>query len=150
MGFWHNCSLTEYCILRGDRMEREYSVFYGSRDVGKVHLIQQGLYEHILCRCKPEGMPLCRLEVFADEKRRDLGTLIPKDGCLILDTRIPAKHLAGRDLQFRISAKHDCQRNGTFTPIHPEEPFAYLSRLKNAFLEIRNGTLGIYIPEGNG
>ena len=36
---------------------------------------------------------------------------------------------------------------GKFVPVYPEEPFAYMSRLKGAFLEIRNGQMGINLPE---
>jgi hypothetical protein len=42
--------------------------------------------------------------------------------------------------------KHQ-KSEGKFIPIYPEEPFAYISRLQNAFLEIRNGQAGVVIGE---
>ena len=35
----------------------------------------------------------------------------------------------------------------TFVPIIPEEPFSYLSRLKNAFLVKQAGKIGIILPK---
>ena len=32
-----------------------------------------------------------------------------------------------------------------YVPVYPEEPFSYMSRLKDAYLERRNGQLGIVI-----
>ena len=36
---------------------------------------------------------------------------------------------------------------GTFVPISPEEPFAYISRLKDAYFERRYGQAGVVIPD---
>ena len=38
---------------------------------------------------------------------------------------------------------------GKFVPIFPEEPFAYLERLEDAYLEKRNGYLGVVIQESS-
>ena len=62
-----------------------------------------------------------------------------------MTTRIPIKRLGEGELQFRAVPRH-MEMQGQFIPVTPEEPFAYLSRLENAFMEIRSGKAGIVLP----
>ena len=36
---------------------------------------------------------------------------------------------------------------GKFVPVYPDEPFAYMSKLKDAYLEVREGQPGVVITE---
>ena len=58
-----------------------------------------------------------------------------------LDTRRPVKRLGEGVLSFRLVSKHDAPRTH-FAPISPEEPFAYLQRLKDAYLAEKDGQIG--------
>ena len=116
----------------------------GGCTVGKATVEQQGLYYKISCRCNLTGKGMYRLTVFCDEKQEDLGTLVPLDGVFGLEKRIPVKRLGEGNPEFLLRSK-DSVRREKFVPVYPEEPFTYMSRLKDAYLERRNGQLGIVI-----
>lgn len=86
------------------------------------------------------------LVVSSGEKREDLGTLIPYDGAFGLEKRIPVKRLGEGEPEFLLLPKHSCP-NGKFVPVYPEEPFSYMSRLKDAYLEIRGEQVGLCFRE---
>ncbi len=117
----------------------------GEDCIGEAEVIKQGLYLHISCRCRLSGAIICRVLVFSGDKQESLGTLIPEGDYFCLRTKIPAKRLSQSTLRFRAMP-----RRGTgpakFVPIYPEEPFAYIHRLKEAYLEIQNGQIGLRIP----
>ena len=127
-------------------MEGIYEVFLGTAPVGKVQLIRQGLYYKIQCRCRIEGDMVYRLYVVTGGSRENLGVVVPEGDGFILEKRIPAKRLGEGNMQFLLSTGAGVDR-GAFVPICPEEPFRYIDRLKNAFLETENGRVGIRIQE---
>ena len=118
----------------------------GSSSVGKATVQQQGLYYGISCRCCLEKQGMYRLIVYCNEKQEDLGTLVPMDGAFGLEKRIPVKRLGEGTPEFLLMSK-DRIRKEKYVPVYPEEPFSYMSRLKDAYLERRNGQLGIVIRE---
>lgn len=120
-------------------MEQELTL--GGKTVGKVQVLRQGLYDTFHCRCRLSGETPLRLIARCGERQEDLGVLVPMEGGFGLDTRRPAKRLGEGTVQFRLEAKHD-PAQPHFVPISPEEPFAYLQRLKDAYLETKNGQKG--------
>lgn len=120
-------------------MEQELT--FGDRPVGRVRVERQGLYYLFRCRCRLSGEAAFRLLVSCGEKREDLGILVPMEGGFGLDTRRPVKRLGEGTLSFRLASNHDAPKTH-FAPISPEEPFAYLQRLKDAYLAEKNGQLG--------
>ena len=121
-----------------------YEIKEGTNTVGKATVEQQGLYYKISCRCQLTGKGMHRLMVFCNEKQEDLGTLVPLDGAFGLEKRIPVKRLGDGKPEFLLMSKDSVQKE-RFIPVYPEEPFSYMSRLKDAYLERRNGQLGIVI-----
>ena len=105
---------------------------------------QQGLYYRFCCRCVLSGDVLCRLRVSCGGKQAELGVLVPMDGGFGLDRKIPVKNLGEGIPEFRLYTKQ-VSSEGTFIPIIPEEPFAYIARIKNAYLVNRNGQAGILL-----
>ena len=63
-----------------------------------------------------------------------------------LTKKLPVKKLGAGAFQFRALPKHQ-KSEGKFVPVYPEEPFAYITRLQNAFLEVRNGQVGVVIGD---
>lgn len=124
----------------------DYGVFFGEKQVGKAQVIKQGLYYHVICRCDLSGEVMHRLEVCCGEKRVNLGILIPMERGFGLDTRFPVSRVGEGALTFRLLPRHDCLDGRLFVPITPEEPFRYLARLKEAFLEIKEGKKGASLP----
>ncbi len=120
-------------------MEQELT--FGDRPVGRVRAERQGLYYLFRCRCRLSGEAAFRLLVSCGEKQEDLGILVPMEVGFGLDTRRPVKRLGEGTLSFRLVSNHDAPKTH-FAPISPEEPFAYLQRLKDAYLAEKSGQLG--------
>lgn len=123
-----------------------YEIMKGSSTVGQVTVERQGLYYHFVCRCGLMDKEIYRLMVSCNGNWENLGTLIPLDGFLKLEKRIPVKRLGAGTPEFFLTTK-DRVPKGKFVPVYPEEPFSYMSRLKNAYLERREGQLGLVIRE---
>ena len=114
--------------------------------MGKAQVLRQGLYYAFRCRCRlPEG-EVFRLCVTCGERKENLGVVIPMDGGFGLDTKIPVKRLGEGSMEFRLLSKRTSSE-GVFVPICPEEPFQYISRLKESFLIRKNGQLGIKVEK---
>lgn len=128
-------------------MDAYYPVYFGGEQVGKVQVIKQGLYNRFICRCRLAGDKVCRLYVRCGESLEKLGVLVPVDEGFGLDTRIPAKRFADAPMEFELRCAEEKKPEKTFVPIIPEEPFSYLSRLKNAFLVKQAGKIGIILPK---
>ena len=123
-----------------------FEIKQGASSIGHVTVERQGLYYRITCRCSLAGDVMHRLVVSCGEKREDLGTLVPFKGAFGLDKRIPVKKLGEGEPKFELLPKHSSP-NGKFCPVYPEEPFSYMSRLKDAYLETYNGQLGLMFRE---
>ncbi len=127
-------------------MEEQYEVDFAGRQAGKVQLLRQGLYVRIICRCTVPGDQVLRLYAVLGDKRENLGVVVPDGDGFLLDKKIPAKRLGEGKLKFMLSSGSG-QRPGKFVPICPEEPFFYIDRLKDAFLQSEHGKIGIRTEE---
>lgn len=125
-------------------MERQYSVLQNGQHCGKATVIRVGLYYQIRCRCILPTEDIFRLRAECGNSLVNLGVLVPTEDRFGLDTRIPVKQLGDGELTFSVLSKREPPA-GQFVPILAEEPFAYISRLKESFLEIRNGQPGIRV-----
>lgn len=125
-------------------MRLDYIVNFGKDPAGKVQVIRQGLYYCFHCRCQLTGAVMCRLEAVCGAHRENLGVLVPMDGGFGLDTQVPVKRFKGEEFSFQIIPRHH-RPEGIFVPISPEEPFAYIARLKDGFLEVKNGQAGVVL-----
>lgn len=127
-------------------LTENYDVLLGDKPVGKAYVERKGLYYRIRCRCGLSGEVIYKVLVSCGGEQENLGILVPVGEEFGLDTRIPVKRLGEGSLSFRAMPRHSGLR-GKFVPISPEEPFRYIARLKDAFLETRNGQIGIVIKE---
>lgn len=128
-------------------MRRDYSVYLGNTEIGRVQVQREGLYYRFFCRCKLNTQAITRLWVSCGEKRESLGVLVPVDDGFGLEVRIPVSRLGEGDMQFAVDSKQTIPSGSKFYPIYPEEPFAYLTKLKDAFLIYQDGKKGILIRE---
>lgn len=130
----------------GDFLEHTYAVTLYGKQTGSVSVRKQGLYYHFSCTCALTGGIIYRLMASCGTVRENLGILVPKEESFILDTKLPAKKLGEGELSFYLVPKRE-EPSGIFIPIYPEEPFAYISRLKNSFLVMQNKQAGICIKQ---
>ena len=127
-------------------MEGIYPVFFGQAQAGKVEVRKQGLYYRFFCRCSMSGDVVCCLVVSCGGKQESIGVLVPGEEGFGLEKSVPCKRFGVGEPEFQLVPRHEAS-GGTFVPICPEEPFAYISRLKNAYFERRYGQAGVVIPD---
>ncbi len=125
-------------------MVGRFDVKIGDVPVGTVSVEKQGLYYYFSCRCRLSGRGMHRLVVSCGGTKADLGICVPLEGVFGLDKRLPCKRFSPGKPEFALIPRGN---QGKFVPVYPEEPFAYMSKLKDAFLEIRDGQAGIVITE---
>ena len=109
-------------------MEGIYPVGFGQARVGKVEVRKQGLYYRFFCRCQISGDVVCRLVVSCGGKQENLGVVVPLEEGFGLEKTVPCKRLGEGEPEFQLVPRRE-RSMGTFVPISPEEPFAYISRL---------------------
>ncbi len=126
-------------------MEGIHDIYLGEQQVGSAEVTREGLYYRFRCSCSLEGNSVCRVNVCG----QTLGVLIPRGELFCLETKLPAKRFANKIPIFSVQPNRPVLE-GRFIPISPEEPFAYISRLKNAHLARQDGQLGIVIKKEAG
>ena len=127
-------------------MEGTYDVMLGTQKMGTVTVRGQGLYWQFSCRCPLSGEVMYHLTVQVGNSCEDLGILTPLDGQFGINTKLAMKRLEQGSPVFTLHAKRRGQ-SGLFVPVRPEEPFAYLHRLQEAYLFMQNQQMGILLPE---
>ena len=125
-------------------MEGNYDIFMGGQAVGIARVSREGLYYRFFCSCQLTGEIVYRITVTIGKQEENLGIPVPKEGIFYLNSRVPAKRFEKGNPIFRILPKHE-PVSGRFVPIFPDEPFAYLSRLKDAYLEVKNNQIGVVL-----
>ena len=127
-------------------MEGTYAIEQGGQKIGQAQVTKQGLYYHFTCHCQLSGEVICRLTAVCGDKTENLGVPVPEKGEFVLRKKVAVSHLGEGPLHIRAIPKH-AELTERFIPLCPEEPFRYLTRLKNAYLERRGTQLGIVIKE---
>ncbi len=117
-------------------------ILLGGQTIGQAQVTREGMYYRIYCRCRLSGEVAYKVQVQCGDNIQDLGLLAPENGAFCLTCRIPMKHLGEGEMRFT-AIPRSVQTLGEFVPISVDEPFAYLARLENAYLERRNGIIGI-------
>lgn len=130
----------------GDLLEKFYSVTKNGKACGKVSVRKQGLYYRFHCRCAVDREDIYRLILSWDGFQESLGILVPDEGSFVLTCSLPVRRVGEGDWRFHIAAKQETT-SGCFVPICPEEPFGYISRLKESFLVCQDGQPGILISK---
>ena len=123
-----------------------YEIRRGKDTVGTATVEKQGLYYRICCRCSVTGEGMRRIVVTCGNSREDLGICVPVGSEFGLDRKIPCKRFETGNPAFLLLPKYP-DAVGKFVPVYPDEPFAYMTRLKDAYLQVREGQAGIVIPE---
>lgn len=124
----------------------QHDVLLGNETVGQAAVTSEGLYYHIVCKCNLSGKVMYKLVVKWNNKTENLGILVPHAEAFAVDTKIPVKRAGEGQVCFRVIPKHE-KLLENFIPICAEEPFAYLSRLENAYLHRTENAVGVVIRE---
>lgn len=127
-------------------MEGNYPILLGGKEAGYARIKKEGLYWKIFCCCKLSGDVLYRVVVKTSNNQESLGILVPDNGCFVLSARISMKRLAPGEPRFLALPKHT-KIAERFVSVYPDEPFAYLDRIKKSRFGLQNQKRGVYIPE---
>ena len=125
----------------------DYPVYLGGNPVGKVQILQEGLYRRVICRCRMTGEVVCRLVALEGDRRIPIGIPVPAGDGFHLSKRIPARQLDLEDPEFQLIPSCGEKPGERFLPIIPEEPFSCIEGLQNAYLARKDGQLGILLRE---
>lgn len=123
-------------------MEGIHEILLWDKVVGKAEVSREGLYYRFRCRCQLAEDAVCRVTA----GKENLGILVPCGNGFELDTKLPVKRFGDTVPEFRLVPNKPVLE-GKFVPIKPEEPFAYIERLQDAFLVRRGDEIGICIKE---
>ena len=126
-------------------MAKEFDVHVGSERIGAVRVWEDGLYLRFSCRCAISGDVMFSLKLRGRAGEVDLGLLAPMDGSFGLEKRISRKQVGEEPWCFFLRPRHKAL-DQRFIPIRAEEPFAYLHRLEQCFMAVRDGEAGIFLP----
>lgn len=123
-------------------LEKLYDVRFEDKCVGQVRVQKEGLYYRLNCLVKAPTSSKYHLMGIWENQQRDFGLCIPDGDNIGMITRIPIKNFAGDAVAFELK---DCNTKivSNFIPLSTQEPFAALDRLEYAYLECRDGILGI-------
>ena len=157
-------------------MSETYDIMFADSPVGKAQVEKQGLYYAFSCRCRLPDEGIYRIHAIYADKREDLGICVPIGEMFGMDKKISAKHLGDGTPDFELLPKDwkprenvpmqesepdiyeeeqpiseemipDEPEEELFLPVSEEEPFAYLTRLDNAVMEVREEQVGILFPK---
>ena len=121
-------------------MEGTFEIYLNGQTVGTVQVSREGLYYRFVCRCRISGSSVCRILA----NGVSLGIPVPCGDGFELRTKLPIKRFPEESWDFQLMANRPVLE-GKFVPISPEEPFAYLERLKDSYLVRRENSIGILL-----
>lgn len=117
-----------------------YEIIWENDIAGHARVTKKGLYYEITCRDRVNTPH--RIELCSGDKRTDLGICVPIENEYGFCTQIPVKRAGDGPFQFRLVA---VQKQERYIPVEIEQPFPFVSRLKDAYLYRREGEVGIRI-----
>jgi len=123
-------------------LEGIHEILLWDKAVGTVRITREGLYYRFFCSCQLDDDTVCRVMA----GKESLGILVPCGGGFELNTKLPVKRFGDSAPEFRLVPSKPVLE-GKFVPIKPEEPFAYIERLQDAYLTQKNGQPGIVIQD---
>ena len=129
---------------RGRFFMEEMNITLGGQAIGTARVVREGLYYCFRCRCSLSGEVVYRLQVRCGDRIENLGIPVPQNGAFELNTRIPAKKLGSGRMVLEAVPKRE-PLDGRFVPLRADEPFHYLRQLEKAYLQIREGQVGILL-----
>ena len=121
-------------------MEREYPITADGRDVGTAYVAPQGLYYEVKCICKMQRSVL-HIEADCGNRRENIGICVPKDGKMVISTKIAQKKLNGL-IGFTVRT----QEKDHWVALNAAKPIPFLYRITEARFAVRSGIPGLLLP----
>ncbi len=121
-------------------MQREYPITAEGTNIGTAYISVQGLYYEVRCVCKMQQRVL-HIEADCGNRRENIGICVPKDGKMVISTRIAQKRLDGLT-GFVVRA----QVREAWMPLDKNRPVGHLYGIGEARFAFRDGKPGLLIP----
>lgn len=125
-------------------MEGTHTIWLSQEPVGTVTIERHGLYYWFYCQCQLSTEVICRVMVGCGGKVENLGILIPVGKQFCLTKKLPIKEFVTGVPEFWITPRHFSHKE-IAVDIYPEEPFHYITKLENAYLQTKQGKAVIVI-----
>lgn len=126
-------------------MDGTYEVCRKDEVVGRCSVTREGLYYSFHCLCRVLDGEIHRLWICCGDRTVDLGVLAPMQGGFGLRKKLPVKLFSGDEPKFYAQVREPGREK--FIPVYPEEPFSYLTRIKDSYFAQRDGKAGIVLNE---
>lgn len=121
-------------------MQKEYPITADGKTIGTAYITVQGLYYEVQCICKMQSGVL-HLEADCGNRRENIGICVPKDGKMVIRTRIAQKKLNGL-VGFSVRT----QTKDTWIALDTAKPIPLLYCIKEARFAVRTGMPGLVLP----
>ena len=121
-------------------MQKEYPITAEGKNIGTAYITTQGLYYEVRCICKMQRSVL-HIEADCGDRRENIGVCVPKDGKMVISTKISQKKLSGL-IGFTVRS----QAKDTWIPLNTMKPIPFLYRITEARFAVRNGEPGLLMP----
>ena len=121
-------------------MQKEYPITADGKTIGTAYITAQGLYYEVQCICKMQNSVL-HIEADCGNRRENIGICVPKDGKMVISTKIAQKKLSGL-IGFVVRT----QLRETWIPLNIAKPIPFLYRITEARFAVRNGRPGLLLP----
>jgi len=115
-----------------------YPIIERGIKIGDAQVSRTGLYYGINCRLKNSMDRLCRINVCCGDRIVNLGTCVPINGVLGINTSIPVKLVGDGELMFSLAGE-----KYNMIPILDDEPLICLSEYRKMRYISINGQAGI-------
>ncbi len=121
-------------------MQKEYPITAEGQSIGTAYITAQGLYYEVRCICKMQSGVL-HIEADCGNRRENIGICVPKDGKMVINTKIAQKKLNGL-IGFTVRSR----TRDAWVPLNTEKPISFLYRITDARFAVRSGTPGLLVP----
>lgn len=123
-----------------------YEIYLGQDAIGQVQVSREGLYYRFDAYCNLSGDVMYNVVAECGGIGHNLGITVPQGGKFVLNTRMAVKNFEEGEFCFYVIPRHLTSKE-LFVAISPEEPFSYLSKLRSAYMDRRNGQIGIVLKQ---
>ena len=125
---------------------QEFDIYLDGRVVGTAYVNREGLYYKFRCSCMFGEKGIYKLIVRCGQQKESLGICLPQGESFGLEKRVPVKRLGEGTMQFT-AVSQNAGSPERFVPLQEETPFEWISKLKKARFEIREGIMGLVISD---
>ncbi len=121
-------------------MKREFPILSDDRPIGTATVTEDGLYFDIACKCTTQT-GILRVIANCSDHQENIGICVPKDGQMVIRTKIPKKKLQSLTGFSAVTKKEEI-----WIPIVDGKPIPHLDKILYARYSVQNGKPGLFIP----